>query len=164
MINSLKTAAAQAKLQPALEISVPIPAPPNSSIPWIVCLRSGATEQTKRWAYTVFFKDNELNNFGYSATFERCASCRARAPGKAAPCACELVENGPAAPRQDRRQAHRAAQGPGPTTSAGSRKVRTIRTIIGTEIRPWSNPGPLLQLDDLHARSFPEDCGLLTSF
>lgn len=74
VINYLKAAAAQAKLQPPLEISAPIPAPANSSIPWIVCLRSGATEQTKRWAYSVFFKDNELNNFRYSATVERCES------------------------------------------------------------------------------------------
>jgi hypothetical protein len=55
----LGTVAAAAKIQEPLEVSAPIPANPASSIPWIICLRSGATEESKRHTYSAFFKNND---------------------------------------------------------------------------------------------------------
>ncbi len=70
--NYLKTVATLAKLQPPVEISKPIPAAAIASIPWIVCLRSGATEETKRRTYAVFFKNNEPSDFRNSVIIEHC--------------------------------------------------------------------------------------------
>jgi hypothetical protein len=52
--ESLKKVAAEAKLEEPHEISAPIRAHPISSVPWIICLRSGATELSKRRPYAVF--------------------------------------------------------------------------------------------------------------
>jgi hypothetical protein len=52
--ESLKKVAAEARLEEPHEISAPIRAHPISSIPWIICLRSGATELSKRRPLAVF--------------------------------------------------------------------------------------------------------------
>jgi len=69
---SLKAAAASEKLQPPLEISPPIPANPISSTPWIVCLRSGATEESKKRTYSAFYKANDYVSIRPSAIVDNC--------------------------------------------------------------------------------------------
>jgi hypothetical protein len=56
---SLRKIAVEAKLEEPYEISAPIHAHPISSVPWIVCLRSGATELSRRRALAVFYKGDE---------------------------------------------------------------------------------------------------------
>jgi hypothetical protein len=54
----LRTVAAAAKIEEPLEVSAPIRT--ISSIPWMICLRSGATEESKRHTYSAFFKKQRL--------------------------------------------------------------------------------------------------------
>jgi hypothetical protein len=72
----LRNLAVAAKLQEPMEVSPPFKAPAVSTFPWMICLRSGATEASKRITYSVFFKDNDNNNeplnFRMSAIIEDC--------------------------------------------------------------------------------------------
>jgi hypothetical protein len=70
--ESLQKVAAEAKLQEPLEISAPIRAHPISSDPWIICLRSGATELSKRRPYAVFYKGNDYVAARMSVIVDRC--------------------------------------------------------------------------------------------
>ena len=74
VVDSLKSAAAEAKLQEPLEVTAPIKAPAVSSVPWIICLRSAATEESKRVTYSVFFKNNDRQSFRLSAIIEGCGA------------------------------------------------------------------------------------------
>jgi hypothetical protein len=68
----LRTVAAAAKIQEPLEVSAPIPANPTSSIPWMICLRSGATEESKRHTYSAFFKNNDYVSSRWSVIVDHC--------------------------------------------------------------------------------------------
>jgi hypothetical protein len=48
-------AAAEAKLAEPIEVSEPIRTNPISTPPWIICLRSGTSEESKRRTYSAFF-------------------------------------------------------------------------------------------------------------
>jgi hypothetical protein len=72
VIAVLKSAATQAKLQAPWEKSVPIEASQVSSIRWLICIRSAATDETKRHTVAVFFKGNEFVSFRLSAMIEHC--------------------------------------------------------------------------------------------
>jgi hypothetical protein len=74
--TSLKAAAASEKLQEPLEISSPIEANPISSIPWIVCIRSGATEESEKQIYSVFYKANLYVAIRASAIVDDCEEQR----------------------------------------------------------------------------------------
>jgi hypothetical protein len=69
---TLKSVAAQAKLQEPVEVSDPIKAPAISLMPWIICLRSGATEASRRITYSVFYRNDDMQSFRLSAIVERC--------------------------------------------------------------------------------------------
>ena len=69
----LKNFATQAKLQPPIEVSAPIEAPANNTDRWIICLRSGASDESKRRTYSVFFKNDDLVTAHLSAMIEPCA-------------------------------------------------------------------------------------------
>src|SRR5258707_10566410 len=72
--GDVRTVATQAKLGEPVEIAGPIPANPISSTPWIICLRSGATEESKRYSYSAFFKDNYLRivpNVGFRRSLRK---------------------------------------------------------------------------------------------
>jgi hypothetical protein len=71
-IKDLKTAASQEKIAVPLEVAGPIEANPISSAPWIICLRSGATEQSRRIVYSVFFKGGKYDSVRPSAIVDRC--------------------------------------------------------------------------------------------
>jgi hypothetical protein len=61
-LAGLKTAAANAKLEAPVEVSDPIRANPNSSSPWLICLRSGKSEESKRLTYSAFFKKDYVSS------------------------------------------------------------------------------------------------------
>jgi hypothetical protein len=71
-ILDLKKAAAAAKLAEPLEVAGPIEAHPISSAPWIICLRSGASEQSGQLVYSVFFKDSRYVSMRLSVIVDRC--------------------------------------------------------------------------------------------
>jgi hypothetical protein len=68
----LKKAAEESKISGPLEIAGPIPANPISSAPWIICLRSGASEQSRRLVYSVFFRDGKRVSIQLSSIIDRC--------------------------------------------------------------------------------------------
>lgn len=72
VIESLKKVAAEAKLGEPREISAPIRAHPISSIPWIICLRSGASELSRRRTLAVFYKGNDYVMARMSVIVDRC--------------------------------------------------------------------------------------------
>jgi len=74
VMESLKKVAAEAKLDEPHEISAPIRAHPISSVPWIICLRSGATELSRRRPLAVFYKGNELVTTRMSVIVDNCES------------------------------------------------------------------------------------------
>ena len=70
--HELKKAAAESKIDDPLEVAGPIAANPISSAPWIICLRSGASEQSRRLVYSVFFKDGKRDSIRLSSIVDRC--------------------------------------------------------------------------------------------
>ena len=71
-VQDLKKAAAESKISDPLEVAGPIAASPISSAPWIICLRSGASEQSRRLVYSVFFKDGKRVSTRLSSIMDRC--------------------------------------------------------------------------------------------
>jgi len=71
-IPDLKKAASEAKLSPPLEVAGPIEANSVSTARWIICLRSGATDESKRRAYSVFFKALKYDSIRSSAIIDGC--------------------------------------------------------------------------------------------
>jgi hypothetical protein len=72
VIESLRKVAAEAKLEEPLEISAPVRAHPISSIPWIICLRSGATELSRRRPLAVFYEGDRHVTTRMSVIVDRC--------------------------------------------------------------------------------------------
>ena len=60
-----------AKLEAPVEVSEPIRANPVSSSPWLICLRSGKSEQSKRLTYSAFFKKDYVSS-RWSAFVDNC--------------------------------------------------------------------------------------------
>ena len=56
--------------QPPIEVTDPIRAPVNFTSPWMVCIRSAQSEETRRITYTAFFKDGYTSS-RYSAINDR---------------------------------------------------------------------------------------------
>jgi hypothetical protein len=69
----LKNFATEAKLQPPLEVSAPIEAPSNQTARWMICLRSGASDESKRRTSSVFFKNDDFVSGRLSVIIEPCA-------------------------------------------------------------------------------------------
>lgn len=67
----LKKAAAEAHLAEPVEVSEPIRANPISSLPWLICLRSGKSEESKRLTYSAFFKEKYISS-RYSVIVDHC--------------------------------------------------------------------------------------------
>jgi hypothetical protein len=70
--QELKKAAGEVKMSDPLEVAGPLAANPISSAPWIICLRSGASEQSRRLVYSVFFKDGKRVSIRLSSIVDRC--------------------------------------------------------------------------------------------
>jgi hypothetical protein len=71
-LAGLKAAAADAHLAAPVEVSDPIRASPNSSSPWLICLRSGISEESKRLTYSAFFKKAYVSS-RWSVFMDHCA-------------------------------------------------------------------------------------------
>jgi hypothetical protein len=63
--------AAEAHLAEPVEVSDPFRAPPISLSPWLICLRSGKSEESKRLTYSAFFTDKYVSSH-YSAIVDKC--------------------------------------------------------------------------------------------
>ena len=70
-LKGLKTAVSEAHFAEPVEVSDPIRANPISLSPWLICLRSGKTEESKRLTYSAFFTDKYVSS-RYSAIVDRC--------------------------------------------------------------------------------------------
>ena len=69
--TDLKKVAAEAHLAGPVEVSDPIRSHPISSSPWLICLRSGNSEESKRLTYSAFFTDKYVSSH-YSAIVDDC--------------------------------------------------------------------------------------------
>jgi hypothetical protein len=72
--ESLNKVAAEARLEEPHEISAPIRAHPISSVPWIICLRSGATELSRRRTLAVLYEGDKHVTTRMSVIVDRCES------------------------------------------------------------------------------------------
>src|SRR5258707_5478714 len=68
---TLKPVVAEAHLAEPVEVSDPIRSHPISSSPWLICLSSGNSEESKRVTYSAFFTDKYVSSH-YSAIVDDC--------------------------------------------------------------------------------------------
>jgi len=71
VLSDLKKVAAEAHLAEPVEVADPIRANPISLSPWLICLRSGKSEESKRLTYSAFFTDKFVSS-RYSAIVDYC--------------------------------------------------------------------------------------------
>ena len=72
VISDLKKAAGTEQMADPLEVAGPIAANPISSAPWIICLRSVASERARRLVYSVFFKSGKYDSVRLSVIVDGC--------------------------------------------------------------------------------------------
>jgi hypothetical protein len=77
-LKGLKVAAADAHLADPVEVSDPIRSDPISSSPWLICLRSGKSEASKRLTYSAFFNKDYVSSH-WSALVDHCGEQTYRA-------------------------------------------------------------------------------------
>ena len=65
-------AVADSHFDPPIEATDPIRASPVSSSPWLVCFRSGKSDELRRRTYSAFFTDRYVSS-RYSAILDGCA-------------------------------------------------------------------------------------------
>jgi hypothetical protein len=61
-LKGLKTVASKAHLAEPVEVSDPIRANQISSSPWLICLKSGKSEESKRPTYSAYFTDKYVSS------------------------------------------------------------------------------------------------------
>jgi hypothetical protein len=71
ILKGLKSAAADSHFDQPIEVTDLISANPNSSSPWLICLRSAKSEESKRIAYSAFFTDKYVSS-RYSSMMDPC--------------------------------------------------------------------------------------------
>ena len=72
ILRGLKAAAAHSNFDQPIEVTDPIRANPNSSSPWLICLRSAKSEESKRITYSAFFTSSYVSS-RYSSILDSCA-------------------------------------------------------------------------------------------
>jgi hypothetical protein len=93
--DDLRKAAADEKLAKPLEVAGPIAANSISVAPWIICLRSAASEEARKRVYSVFFKDGKFSSIRESVFVDHCeAQNFASLPEAPAPAATRTAKNG----------------------------------------------------------------------
>ena len=93
--DDLRRVANQENLARPLEVAGPIAANSISVAPWIICLRSAATEQARKRVYSVFFKDGKLSSSRESVIVDHCeAQNFSPLPEAPAPAATKTAKNG----------------------------------------------------------------------
>jgi hypothetical protein len=73
LLAGLTQAISDSHFQPPIEVTDPIRAQVFSMSPWMVCIRSAQSEETRRITYTAFFKDGYTSS-QYSAINDGCAA------------------------------------------------------------------------------------------
>jgi hypothetical protein len=73
LLEGVTKAISDSHFQPPIEVTDPIRAQANSTPPWMVCIRSAQSEETRRITYTAFFKDGYTGS-RYSAITDGCAA------------------------------------------------------------------------------------------
>ena len=73
LLAGILKAISNSHFQPPIEVTDPIRAQVNSTPPWMVCIRSAQSEETRRITYTAFFKDAYTDS-RYSAILDGCAA------------------------------------------------------------------------------------------
>jgi hypothetical protein len=73
LLAGITKAISDSHFPPPIEVTDPIRAQANSTPPWMVCIRSAQSEETRRITYTAFFKD-EYTSSRYSAIMDDCAA------------------------------------------------------------------------------------------
>ena len=73
LLAGLTQAISDSHFQPPIEVTDPMRAPVNFTSPWMVCIRSAQSEETRRITYTAFFKDGYTSS-QYSAINDGCAA------------------------------------------------------------------------------------------
>jgi hypothetical protein len=73
LLAGIKQGIADSHFELPIEVTDPIRATPVSSSPWLLCIRSAKTEESKRITYSAFFKDAYTNS-RYSAIDDGCAT------------------------------------------------------------------------------------------
>ena len=89
----LRKAAVDEKLGEPLEVAGPIAANSISVAPWIICLRSAATEQARKRVYSAFFKDGKLSSIRESVFVDHCET-QNFGPLPEAPATTKTAKNG----------------------------------------------------------------------
>ena len=89
----LRKVAADEKLANPLEVAGPIAANSISVAPWIICLRSAATEQARKRVYSAFFKDGKLSSIRESVFVDHCET-QNFGPLPEAPATTKTAKNG----------------------------------------------------------------------
>ena len=69
-----RLAAVQSHFEQPIEVSDLIRSNPNNTPPWMVCLRSAKSEESKRITYSAFFNTAGFVSARYSAITETCAT------------------------------------------------------------------------------------------
>jgi hypothetical protein len=70
--DGVASAVADSHFEPPIEVTDPIRANPNSSSPWLVCFRTGKSDESRRRTYSAFFADKYVSS-RYSANQDPCA-------------------------------------------------------------------------------------------
>jgi len=73
LLKGIKQGIADSHFETPIEVTDPIKASPISSSPWLVCIRSAKTEESKRISYSAFFKDAYTNS-RYSVVNDGCTA------------------------------------------------------------------------------------------
>jgi hypothetical protein len=74
VLEAARVAAIQSHFEPPLEVSDLIRSNPVNTLPWMVCVRSAKSEESKRITYSAFFNNTGVVSSRYSAVIESCAT------------------------------------------------------------------------------------------
>jgi hypothetical protein len=75
LLIGTRTAVTDSHFAPPIEVSDLLKAPPISSIPWMVCIRSAQSDETRRIMYSAFFKDKYVQS-RYTVSNDGCSEQR----------------------------------------------------------------------------------------
>lgn len=74
VLEGARVAATQSHFEQPFEVSDLIRSNPNNIPPWMVCVRSAKSEESKRITYSVFFNNTGFVSSRYSAVMDPCAT------------------------------------------------------------------------------------------
>jgi hypothetical protein len=72
LLSGTRTAVADSHFAAPIEVTDLLKASPISSNPWMVCIRSAQSDETRRIMYSAFFKDKYVQS-RYSVSYDGCS-------------------------------------------------------------------------------------------